>query len=214
MFDKLALSVDILPVRGAMSQALMITPKPWLSAGKGTERASVLRKHMALDPKHKAQNGKLRTHGMDILARQQRHNSTWQVSYRIGAPYEAKCCASDECDIEQQRQNDLETFAMSTVHPEETGLPMVVFISIKNAEHGCRLKVSQIYGTKVRFAQWFSMTVEDEPRITGDTGDIKTKDIQQVKEFIRLNRHVILDFWDQTDCISPRDMVDALQHLS
>ena len=196
-----------------MSQALMITPKPWLSAGEGTARASVLRKHMVPNPKHKAQNGKLRTNGMHILARQQRHNSAWQVSYRIGANYEAKSCASDECETEQQRRNDLETFAMSNVHPEETGLPMVVFISIRNAEHGCRLKVSQIYGTKVRFAQWFSMTVEDEPRIIGDSGDIKMKDIQQVKEFIRLNRRVILDFWDQTDCIDPRDMIDALQKL-
>ena len=101
---------------------------------------------------------------------------------------------------------DLETFAMSNVPPKRTGLPMVVYIGPKNAKHGCRLKVSQFYGTKMRVGQWFFMTVEHEPHIIGDTGGIKLKDIKLVQDFIIINIRVILDFWEQSS------LSDVLTH--
>ena len=101
---------------------------------------------------------------------------------------------------------DLETFAMSNVPPKRTGLPMVVYIGPKNAKHGCRLKVSQFYGTKMRVGQWFFMTVEHEPHIIGDTGEIKLKDIKLVQDFIIINIRVILDFWEQSS------LSDVLTH--
>ena len=113
-----------------------------------------------------------------------------------------------------QTNIDLDTFAMSNVPPKRTGLPMVVYIGPKNANHGCKLKVSQFYGTKMRVGQWFSMTVEHEPRIIGDTGDIKMKDIKLVQDFIEINMRVILDFWEQDECIDPTDMMDALIKVS
>ena len=125
-----------------------------------------------------------------------------------------QCHHSENAEtLDLERRNDLETFAMSNVTPKRTGLPMVIYISVKYASHGCRLKVSQIYGNKTRFGKWFSMTVEDEPRIIGDTGDIKLKDIQLVTDFCRLNMRTILDFWDQDDCIDSGEMMDTLVKL-
>ena len=219
MFDKLAQVLTNYLSGDMMSRAPLNTPQRWLSLCNGTERVSGLtrvcpnmRRLIVCNSKPEARNGKLATHGVAtaILARQQQEISALQV---IHGTYAAKYSPSHKCETRLQRRSDLETFAMSNVPPKVTGLPMVVYISIRNAKHGCRLKVSQMYGTKMRFGQWFSMTVEDEPRIIGDTGDIEVKDIQQVREFIRLNRRVILDFWDQEDCIDPRDVMYALMKL-
>ena len=113
--------------------------------------------------------------------------------------------ATDDTPLSQSHV-DLETFAMSNVTPKRTGLPMVVYIGPKNAKHGCRLKVSQFYGTKMRVGQWFFMTVEHEPHIIGDTGEIKLKDIKLVQDFIIINIRVILDFWEQSS------LKDVLTH--
>ncbi len=44
----------------------------------------------------------------------------------------------------------------------------------------------------MRVGQWFFMTVEHEPHIIGDTGEIKLKDIKLVQDFIIINIRVIL----------------------
>ncbi len=101
-----------------------------------------------------------------------------------------------------------------TFLPSIQGYPWFLYIGPENAKHGCRLKVSQFYGAKMRVGQWFFMTVEHKPHIIGDTGEIKLKDIKLVQDFIIINIRVILDFWEQDECIDPTDMMGALIRVS
>ena len=48
-----------------------------------------------------------------------------------------------------RRLSDLEVFSMANALTEDTGLPMVVYISQKNVPHGPRIKVSKSYEDKV-----------------------------------------------------------------
>jgi len=82
---------------------------------------------------------------------------------------------------------------MSNVLPMETVLPMVVYIALKYANISPRIKVSQLYGSKTLVGQWFAITIGDNPRALGNKGDIKEKDVRLAKDFVRLNRTVLVD---------------------
>ena len=44
-------------------------------------------------------------------------------------------------------------------------------------------------------ASIFSLTVEDEPRVMGNVGDIKAADVDAAKAFIRLNKDTLEALW-------------------
>ena len=44
---------------------------------------------------------------------------------------------------------------------------------------------------------YFMLTVEDNPKIAGDPGDISEKDIQRVRKFIVRHQHALLSVWNQ-----------------
>ena len=89
------------------------------------------------------------------------------------------------------------TYALSRVVPALSGLPMVVYVSPATGPHDPRIQVSQRYGDRMVMGDWFSMTVEDEPRIVGKPGSIKVRDLVVVQDWLLLNRQVILDYWEQ-----------------
>ena len=86
-------------------------------------------------------------------------------------------------------------FEMANVRKNRTGLPMIIWISPKYANHGARIKVQKTYGNNVDFGNTFSLTVEDNPRVFGNTGEIKQSDIELAKEFVKLNKQALLDYW-------------------
>lgn len=109
------------------------------------------------------------------------------------------------------RTCELDLYAMANVQPKTTGLPMTIYISNKIAGHGPRIKVSQQYGDRMNAAELFSMSIEQDPRITGKPGRIRVSDIRKVQQFIEANRQLLLDYWYQEP---PLDTLDMLLKLT
>lgn len=57
---------------------------------------------------------------------------------------------------------------------------------------------------------WFSMTIEDKPRVIGNTGQICARDLVLVEKFIVLNKDILLEYWKQE---TPVDAVDTFQRF-
>jgi hypothetical protein len=92
-------------------------------------------------------------------------------------------------------------WAMANIRPEETGLPMVIWIKPKgNEKHGPRIKVQKEHGEKANEGQWVTVTIEDNPKIIGDK--LSTEDMKLVKKFINLNRDTLLQIWNDTISLS------------
>lgn len=84
--------------------------------------------------------------------------------------------------------------------PTQTGLPMTVYISQKQDHRPASVEVSQYYGNHHNLEDIFTITiprtVADTPRIIGDTGTIKLKDLAKAYKFIEVNRNMLLDVWE------------------
>lgn len=88
--------------------------------------------------------------------------------------------------------------AMSNLRPKTTNLPMVIWILSKTGKekHGPRIKAQNHYGDKIESGSWFSLTIDDSPKVTGDTKDISSKDITKIKKFIIQNKDILLQHWN------------------
>jgi hypothetical protein len=87
---------------------------------------------------------------------------------------------------------------MANYIPDDTGLPMTIYISDKRScKHGARIKVSGTYGNKM-ISDVFSVTISNTPEVVKDqdTFNIKSKDIELVKKFILLNKVNLLRYWN------------------
>lgn len=103
---------------------------------------------------------------------------------------------------------------MANALTEDTGLPMVTYISQKNAPHGPRIKVSKSYGDKVIPGNWFTMTIEQNPRVIGKVGQIRARDINLVTDFIELNQKLLIEYWEQNPPLSTKRMLNSLRPLA
>jgi len=90
---------------------------------------------------------------------------------------------------------------MANIRPANTGLTMCIYVSDKEnvaSNNSARLAVSKTYGDKISKSNLFTMTISDNPEVIGNTGDIKEKDIKEVKNFILRNKQSLLDYWNLT----------------
>ena len=85
---------------------------------------------------------------------------------------------------------------MANLTSDITGLPMMIWISPKNARHGPRIKVRNDYANKMSSDNLFVVTIEETPRVIGDTGKLKPKDVNLVIIFVQNNIAVLLDYWN------------------
>ena len=87
-------------------------------------------------------------------------------------------------------------FELANMGQQDTGLPMIVWISEKRASHGPRVKVSRTYNHRAIAGDTFSIDVSDEPKIVaGDRGDITTEDLQKAFDWVVLNKNLLLQYW-------------------
>jgi hypothetical protein len=85
-------------------------------------------------------------------------------------------------------------FEMANLSPKRTGLPFVVWISPKaGAPHDVRVKISK--GPKVHPAELISVAIRPNVHVVGG-GNLSAHDLDLLKEWIDLNREVILRYWD------------------
>lgn len=97
--------------------------------------------------------------------------------------------------------------------PKSTGLEMNIFISSgfvegKMLKHSPRLKVSKNYNDK--FDAYNTVTISDHPEVIG-LNDISRKDINSLKEFIKLNKETLLQYWNLE--IDTMEMTQQLQKI-
>jgi hypothetical protein len=102
-------------------------------------------------------------------------------------------------------------FEMANLEYDLTGLAVYIYVSGKgNTKHGPRLKVSKIYGKMSK--SLFPITISDKPKVIGDDiGDIKSKDIKKIIEWVKLNKELLLAFWNGE--INIKDFVNSIQKV-
>ncbi|GAQ82038.1 hypothetical protein KFL_000980250 [Klebsormidium nitens] len=117
----------------------------------------------------------------------------------------------NESDFTKEELDDIEAYTIVHVGYDETGLLMWIWICPKNYKKGVpRLRVSRSYG-QVVYKDWFTMTIEDNPRTFGDRGNISSGDVLLVKKFIHKNRTVLERFWEQEEDYDWTELLADLQ---
>ena len=103
-------------------------------------------------------------------------------------------------------------FLMANLRPDDTGLPMVVWVSEKGyAQHSVRIKVSTIHGSKISpTTPMATFCVLPTPGVVA--GYVPPSDQRAVERWIELNEGVIIDYWNSA--ISTKEMLRRIQPLS
>lgn len=97
-------------------------------------------------------------------------------------------------EMEANSENE-QLFEMANIRQDLTGLPMIIWISGKMSNHGPRIKAQNNYSKKSLKDSLFSITIEDNPKITGDIGKLKQDDINTLLKFIKEHKRILLDYW-------------------
>lgn len=91
-----------------------------------------------------------------------------------------------------------EFFEEANLSPKTTGLPMVIYVSAKgNSKHFARIKASSKRGDKLKPDSLFTVTISEEPEVIGEIGDLTTKDIEHLVNFVIRNKKALLEYWNE-----------------
>jgi hypothetical protein len=109
------------------------------------------------------------------------------------------------------KREDKVYFEMSNIRPSDTGLSMIIWVSVgKNAgkqlNHFFRIKVQKNYSDNFMPSELFTITYDK--KIIGDIGEIKQKDIERIFEFMDLNENTLIDFWN--GLLSAKELLNLL----
>lgn len=103
-----------------------------------------------------------------------------------------------------------EAWLMAKLVPQETGLPMAVWITPNEGyPHDVRVKVSRIHGGRGRWPDAASVAVRPQVREVVP-GSLATADLRAVADWIALNHQVIIDYWDGATLT---EVIQRLQRL-
>lgn len=83
---------------------------------------------------------------------------------------------------------------MASLDPEQTGIDIHMYVSTKQGKHGPRIKVApseQQYASR----ETLSISISDNPEIKEGSIYVNPEILQQVYEFIKINKNLLLDFW-------------------
>ena len=86
----------------------------------------------------------------------------------------------------------VDLYLMANLSPLFTGLPFVVWISVRGgAKHDIRVKVSK--GPKAQ--SFITVALRPELRVVGD-GKLSTKEMNMLKRWVARNWDVLLAYWN------------------
>lgn len=88
--------------------------------------------------------------------------------------------------------NQDKLYEMANLNTSHTGLKEVIWVSVKNANHGPRIKV---YKNKQAKGVNFSVTIEDNPKAVGEVF-VNSKEFKKIQEFIILNKDNLIKYWE------------------
>jgi hypothetical protein len=113
---------------------------------------------------------------------------------------------------EQAQQAADDGWSMAKLVPQETGLPMAIWITENDGyPHDVRVKVSKIHGGGGSWRHesvW--VAVRPQPREIV-RGSLPTEDFNLVRDWIGLNRDTIIGYWDGT--LSLTELLARLRKL-
>lgn len=88
---------------------------------------------------------------------------------------------------------------MSNLTKDESGLDHIVYVSTKQGvNHGPRVKVG-VDKSNYWTGKTFTVTIQAEPVIIGDTEKIKRSELNDIVDWVKLNREYLLHYWHQKD---------------
>lgn len=100
-------------------------------------------------------------------------------------------------------------FLMANLHPKETGLPRVIYVSEKGqARHDVRVKVSGAPGERMSIRDMATFSVRPTPRLLH--GKLSRDDQRVISAWITRNEAVLVDHWNGE--ISTSEMLSRLIH--
>lgn len=82
---------------------------------------------------------------------------------------------------------------MATLREKDTGIPLKLWISQKNANHGPRVKV--IWGDVISQSLSISIHRENPDVVAGNERDISQYHLKQIQKWIKLNYDVLIKYW-------------------
>ena len=98
-------------------------------------------------------------------------------------------------DAEWTLEEENALFEMANLYPEDTGLPMTVWVSPKgNARHDARVKVSMTHGNRMTLDDAAVVAIRPEPKVLH--GNLAVKDERLVAEWIGKNQATLIAYWD------------------
>lgn len=102
-------------------------------------------------------------------------------------------------------------FLMASLAPEDTGLPMVVWISERGrSRHDARVRIALRHGRDLRPDPSAWVAVQPDVRVVVGSG-LRPNDLDLVRRWIELNREVVLGYWNGD--LSTDEAIARLQPL-
>lgn len=107
------------------------------------------------------------------------------------------------------RVQDYDPFLMSNLGFKQTGLPFVVWISLRgNARHDVRVWVSR--RPRAFASEMVSVAIRPDVRVV--EGEMNAGDLALLKKWVELNHDVLVRHWDG-DLYSSKDAIDAIRPI-
>ncbi len=103
------------------------------------------------------------------------------------------------------QEQDEDLYLMTNVQPAESGLPFVAYISERQGQHDVRVKFAR------KPPNWIAV-VTVRPAVEIVVGQLSSSDLELVRQWIELNRDVIIAHWEGK-MPSSRDVLNALKPL-
>lgn len=98
------------------------------------------------------------------------------------------------------------------MRPTRTGLIATIHVMSRGgAKHGPRVKVSNVPGT-FHPKDNFTITNEPDPRVIG-TCKLRPQHLQDIIDWVKLNRDHISKVWDEGDDMDPEDVAAGFKKL-
>src|SRR5687768_10319858 len=94
--------------------------------------------------------------------------------------------------IPPERGSTDDLYLMANVRPKDSGLPFIVYISEQQGLHDVWIKVAS--GSAV---PPFVASVAVRPTVEVMEGELSPRDLTLVRQWIELNRDVIVGYWDR-----------------
>jgi hypothetical protein len=95
---------------------------------------------------------------------------------------------------QQQRQSG-DLFEMANLFPEDTGLPVTVWVSTRgNARHAARIKVCRVAGNRMVPSNTAVVAVAPQPQLL--EGKLPARYLEPVTRWVALNTAPLLRYWN------------------